>query len=212
MNHKFPFFNAERRGYHHGRLKDALIESARALISERGLGGFTLAEAAKRAGVTAAAPYRHFADRNDLMGELARRGFELFDARLLGAWDGGRPEARVALERMGRAYLAFAFAEPGLYVAMFNSPGRHGELPTSSAAHRAFEGLSHAVGTVLGPSGGVNGEARRLAFEIWSLAHGVAMLALAGHFDRARGDDPEAMLAHGSEALIEKALRRPAHP
>ena len=125
MIHKHPFFGHgpigyARRGYHHGRLKDALIEAARVLIAEHGPSGFTLAEAAKRVGVTGAAPYRHFADRNDLIGELARRGFELFGESLAGAWDEGKPDARIALKRMGRAYLAFARAEPGLYSAMFN--------------------------------------------------------------------------------------------
>src|SRR5579863_8692041 len=107
MIHKHPFFGhgpggLGRRGYHHGRLKDALIEAARILIAEHGPSGFTLAEAAKRVGVTGAAPYRHFGDS------------------LAGAWDEGKPDARIALRRMGRAYLAFARAEPGLYSAMFN--------------------------------------------------------------------------------------------
>ena len=101
MIHKHPFFGQSpfaegRRGYHHGRLKDALIEAARALIAENGPAGFTLAEAAKRVGVTGAAPYRHFADRNALIGELARRGFEIFGENLARAWDDGRPDARAA--------------------------------------------------------------------------------------------------------------------
>ena len=82
-------FCGGRRGYHHGRLKDALIEAARNLVAERGPAGFTLSEAAKRVGVTAAAPYRHFADRNALMSELAQRGFETFSDRLERAWDNG---------------------------------------------------------------------------------------------------------------------------
>src|ERR1039458_614777 len=110
---KHPLFDQARRGYHHGRLKDALIEAARSLIAQRGPNGFTLSEAAKLVGVTAAAPYRHFADRNELIGALARTGLVLFGDRLAKAWDDGRPEARVALRRMGRAYLAFATAEPG---------------------------------------------------------------------------------------------------
>src|ERR1019366_3478359 len=103
-----PFFAAAaRRGYHHGALKDALVEAARALIAERGAAGFTLAEAAKLAGVTPAAPYRHFNDRNALLGELARRGFEAFRARLDAAWGGGLPGPVAALWRMGEAYLDF---------------------------------------------------------------------------------------------------------
>src|SRR5579863_9437475 len=120
-NWKRGHWGPERRGYHHGGLKDALVEAARVLMAEHGPSGFTLAEAAKRVGVTAAAPYRHFADRRELLGELARRGFDLFGERLTGAWDEGRPDPRVALRRMGRAYLGFAAAEPGLYAAMFEN-------------------------------------------------------------------------------------------
>ena len=64
----------ERRGYHHGRLKDAVIEAARALVAERGLAEFTLAEAAKMVGVTGAAPYRHFVDRTELEGRQVFSG------------------------------------------------------------------------------------------------------------------------------------------
>lgn len=198
----------ERRGYHHGGLKDALVDAARALMAEHGLAGFTLAEAAKRVGVTAAAPYRHFADRKDLIGELARRGFDMFGERLAGAWDEGRPDARAALRRMGRAYLGFAVAEPGLYTAMFDN-ARSLSAPASLAvANRAFEGLSRAAAGVLVTAGGNPREVRRLALEIWALAHGTAMLTLAGHLDPARGDDPAAILDLGTEALIETALRR----
>ncbi len=204
--HGGPF--GERRGYHHGGLKDALVEAARALMAEHGPAGFTLAEAAKRVGVTAAAPYRHFADRQDLMGELARRGFDLFGERLAGAWDDGRPEPNAALKRMGRAYLNFATAEPGLYAAMFdNAKSLHGQAATY-VANKAFDGLTRAAAGVILAGGGNPAEIRRLALEIWALAHGTAMLTLAGHFDPARGDDPAAILEQGAEALIVTALRR----
>jgi AcrR family transcriptional regulator len=198
----------ERRGYHHGGLKEALVEAARALMTEHGPHGFTLSEAAKRVGVTAAAPYRHFADRRDLMSELARRGFDLFAERLTGAWDDGRPEPGTALKRMGRAYLNFATSEPGLYTAMFdNAKSLHGQA-AAFVANKAFDGLSRAVGGVIMAAGGNPADIRRLALEIWALAHGTAMLTLAGHFDSARGDDPVAILEQGADALITTALRR----
>ncbi len=197
-----------RRGYHHGGLKDALVEAARALMAEHGPAGFTLAEAAKRVGVTNAAPYRHFADRSDLMSELARRGFDLFAERLAGAWDEGRPDAYAALRRMGRAYLGFAAAEPGLYAAMFDSAKNLRGAAAFAVANKAFDGLSRAAAGVLAGAGGNPREARRLALEIWALAHGTAMLALGGHLDPARGDDPASVLDKGAEALIEAALRR----
>ena len=100
-NREHGFFGGERRGYHHGRLKQALVEAARTLVAERGPAGFTLAEAAKLVGVTSAAPYRHFSDRTALMGELARLGFELFAERLSQAWDDAQPDPVAAMLRMG---------------------------------------------------------------------------------------------------------------
>src|SRR5919112_6446791 len=94
---------AARRGYHHGNLREALLEGAKQLIGERGPHGFTLTEAARRAGVSPSAPYRHFKDREEVLAELCRRGFTLFSQRLQAAKDGTR-DAAEALHRMGPAY------------------------------------------------------------------------------------------------------------
>ena len=109
------------RGYHHGNLREALIQAALDLIAEKGPTGFTFAEAARSAGVSPAAPYRHFRDRDELLSDVAMRGFEMFAVALEKAWDDGRPDTQTAFERVGRAYLAFARAEPSYYSAMFES-------------------------------------------------------------------------------------------
>ena len=110
---------SDRRGYHHGNLKEALVEAARRFIAERGLGGFTLVDAARLVGVTPAALYRHFRGREDLVGEVAFRGFTDLAERLGRALRGdGTPLERFT--RMGEAYLAFAEQEPGFYAAMFS--------------------------------------------------------------------------------------------
>src|SRR5499425_2266448 len=96
------------RGYHHGNLKEALINAALDLIARKGPSGFTFADAARFAGVSPAAPYRHFRDRDELMANVALRGFTLFEAALTRAWNDGQPNASAAFERMGRAYLEFA--------------------------------------------------------------------------------------------------------
>src|SRR5438874_5761821 len=109
------------RGYHHGNLKEALLQAALGLIAEKGAAGFTFAEAARSAGVSPAAPYRHFRDRDELMASVALRGFAQFEAALARAWDEGRPEPFRAFERLGKAYLDFARKEPAYYSAMFES-------------------------------------------------------------------------------------------
>jgi AcrR family transcriptional regulator len=208
MDPKNSFFGS-RRGYHHGSLKDALVEAARRIISERGSAAFTLAEAAKLAGVTAAAPYRHFSDRQALMSELARRGFEMFDKRLSAAWDAGRPDPQRALLRMGTAYLAFARDEPGLYGAMFGNVGALAAPASGAAATKALEGLRQATSAVLRMSGGSEAAARKLAFEIWSLSHGIAMLVISGHLDPTRDKcDPAALLETATLSLVEGARHK----
>ncbi|MBL8590858.1 MAG: TetR/AcrR family transcriptional regulator [Methylobacteriaceae bacterium] len=208
MDRQSGFFGG-RRGYHHGRLKDALVEAARQLAAERGPSGFTLAEAAKLVGVTAAAPYRHFTDRNALMGELARRGFEQFADELAEAWDAGRPDPVAALRRMGEAYLAFARREPGLYAAMFGNVRTLDSPESGAAADRALDALRRAAQAVLAHYGATAGDSRALAFEIWSLSHGVAMLTVSGHLDPARaGCDPATILSGAAADIVAGAIRR----
>src|SRR5712672_3237450 len=120
------------RGYHHGNLKEALLQAALGLIAEKGAAGFTFADAARMAGVSPAAPYRHFRDRDELLSSIAQRGFEQFEAILTNAWDDGRPDTVTAFERVGKAYLAFAREEPAFYSAMFESG-----LPVGPPAGRA---------------------------------------------------------------------------
>src|ERR1700747_1893535 len=107
------------RGYHHGNLKEALLQAALGLIAEKGPAGFTFAEAARSAGVSPAAPYRHFRDRDELLANVARRGFEPFEAALKAALMDGLPNPSPAFERWGRASLGFARTEPAYYSAMF---------------------------------------------------------------------------------------------
>jgi AcrR family transcriptional regulator len=210
MKHGPSFFGGgDRRSYHHGRLKEALIEAALHLVSQHGPAGFTLADAAKLVGVTAAAPYRHFADRNALMEELTQRGFELFGQRLGEAWAEGRPDPGTAMTRMGMAYLAFARAEPGLYSAMFSNVKTLNAPEAGAAATQALELLRRASRTLLAWRGAPAGDERGLAFDIWSLSHGVAMLSLAGHLDPAfDGADPALILDRARGALIDAAVRR----
>lgn len=194
-----PFAGFCRRGYHHGNLKEALVEAARQLSAERGPYGFTLAEAARLAGVSPSAPYRHFRDREALMAELQRRGFAQFGARLATAAASGG--VREALTAMGGAYLAFAREEPGLYGAMFAwrdpTPG-DGVEPAESP----FAALVTAIARLL-PEGRDRGEARLLALEVWALSHGLAGLERAGMPAPGSGaPEPEAVLADAVARLL----------
>jgi len=135
-----------KRGYHHGNLRQALVEAALDLIAAQGPTGFTMAEAAKLADVSSAAPYRHFTNRDDLIAEVAAQGFDLFADLLDYAYDDGRPSPLAAFEAVGRAYLAFARKHPGHYVAMFESGVSPGQSPDlARAAERANRILLRAA-------------------------------------------------------------------
>jgi len=186
-------FGDEERGrrrdsYHHGNLREVLIEAARALIAERGTAGFSFAEAARAAGVSAAAPYRHFRDRNALVAEVARLGFERFTADLERAWNGGRPDPVAALENCGRAYLAFARRDPAAYAAMFETGfALEEDAALLAASERAFAVLRRASDAVCalhrGP--GARPPGLMVALHIWAMAHGIASL-FVGRLDAAR--------------------------
>jgi AcrR family transcriptional regulator len=191
----------KKRGYHHGNLREALIEAALRLIGEKGPAGFTVAEAARVAGVSPAAPYRHFRDRDELMADIARRGFESFGAALRAAWDGGRPNPREAFNRVGRAYLAFARNEPATYSAMFESglpfkshPGLH------QASEEAFAILRDSCEAIIAAMPGTRKPpVMMVALHIWAQSHGIASLF-------ARGDEARRPTPMSPEELLEAGI------
>ena len=189
------------RGYHHGNLKEALVRAALQLIAEKGPAGFTFAEAARFAGVSPAAPYRHFRDRDELLADVARRGFEQFAAALEEAWDGGRPEPSAAFERLGKAYLEFARTEPAYYSAMFEAGI---PLEGSSGADRGRRPRLRGDPLGVGEDDRAHSAGRRppalmMALHIWSLSHGIASLF-------GRGDAGRRKLPMTAEELLEAGV------
>jgi len=172
----------QRRGYHHGNLKEVLVEAARQLIAQRGTEGFSLTEAARLAGVSAAAPYRHFRDREALLAEVARSGYEHFSEQLAEAWNEGRPTPLTAFANMGRAYLEFAREEPASYAAMFEAGLSVDEWPElKSAADTAFNILSGACAGIarsLPPEKRPPGDL--MSLHVWAISHGIATLFSEG--------------------------------
>ncbi len=168
----------ERRGYHHGNLREALIDAAVELIAAKGPAGFTIAEAARLAGVSPAAPYRHFRDADALLAEVALRGFDLFTQRLTAAWNKGRPDPVRAFEDLGRAYLAFARQEPAYYAAMFDSNVAIDAHPDLQAAgDRAFGVLRDAADVIAASAPrDRRPPALMIALHVWAMAHGIASL------------------------------------
>jgi AcrR family transcriptional regulator len=171
-----------KRGYHHGNLRQALVDAALRLIADLGPQGFTLSEAAKAADVTPAAVYRHFAGRDDLIAEVARQGYDIFAALMEFAYNDGKPSALAAFEATGRAYLAFARKYPGHYQAMFESGlnlNAHPDLAmvASRARHvleRAATRLSEHIPPAKRPPPSM------FSAHIWAMSHGVVELFTRG--------------------------------
>lgn len=192
---------SERRGYHHGQLRTALVEAARRLIAERGPAGFTLSDAAKLAGVSPAAPYRHFRDRQALLVEVAKQGFEALGQRLAAA---GRSEGD-GFAAMGKAYLAFARDEPAFYAAMFNTGRSEGAVSTGDD-DPGFALLRQAIAKVLGDDDPAR--VQQAAVLVFALTHGLASLVAAAPATVPGGvGDPEAALQVGVEALLHGLTR-----
>ena len=189
------------RGYHHGNLKEALLEAALNLIAQKGAAGFTFADAARMAGVSPAAPYRHFRDRDELLSSIAQRGFEQFETALAQAWDDGRPDTVTAFERVGKAYLAFAREEPAHYAAMFETHIAFDAYPgLLSASEHSFAILRQAADRLTAtlprdrrpPS-------LMMALHVWALSHGIASLFV-------RADPSRRKLPMSPEELLEAGV------
>ncbi|ATI42223.1 TetR family transcriptional regulator [Pacificitalea manganoxidans] len=188
-----------KRGYHHGNLRAALIDAALGLIEEKSPQGFTLSEAAKAAGVTPAAVYRHFQGRDDLLAEIALQGYEIFADLMDYAYETGQPSDLASFEATGRAYLAFARRYPGHYMAMFESGlsvNRTPELARASARARdvlekAAAGLSAHIPPEKRPP------AAMFSAHIWAMSHGVVELFARGAPGGQAPFPPEDLLESG---------------
>ena len=163
------------RGYHHGNLRQALLDAALALIEAGEEQGVSLRTVAARAGVSNAAPYRHFKDREALMAAVATIGFERLRESLRRARESAGEGAE--LPAMATAYLAFASKNIGLYRVMFTE--NHLAIRFDDGLARsstvAFQELQDVVSARL-PATCAEGEAKRVATAIWAGLHGTALL------------------------------------
>ncbi len=192
-----------KKSYHHGELKQALVDAARALVHDRGESGFSLSDACRRAGVSTAAPYRHFADKHEILGEVAAQGFIDMTDRSRAETQRhplGSTERIIAL---GRVYFNFAVAEPALFRMMFGQkPGtaEHGNL-----TERGRDCFAYVVQEVVSfcDANRIEGNAQLIALQLWTLVHGAASLTIDGDYAKvAPGVDVEKLIALAAERLL----------
>jgi AcrR family transcriptional regulator len=188
---------AKEGRYHHGDLRTALIDAAIDVIAERGVRGFSLAETTRRLGVTTAAPYRHFTDRDELLAAVAVRALGVLAAMLGEGADAGETPAETPGERlaaMAGAYVRFAAGQRPLFEALFNSgldKSRYPEL------QRAWEPVDALLTVVLEVCAGDAEAADALADAVEASAHGYATLFIDGEY----GEGPDAVNAAAARAV-----------
>jgi len=166
-----------KRPYHHGNLREALLDAAERLLEREGAGALALRRIARDAGVSHAACYHHFDGREALLRGLATRGFESFGGALGRATEGR--EGMAAFAEMGVAYVGFAADHPALFRLLFGpeAAARQIHPEVSAAAETAFGGLLR-MAREAGP--GDEAEVRRRALSAWAVVHGLASLLVDG--------------------------------
>jgi AcrR family transcriptional regulator len=189
--------------YHHGDLKAALVDGAIELIAERGVRGFSLAELSRRAGVTVAAPYRHFADRDELLAAVGVRALHAFRDALAGDCDAGELDASVSPERraaaMVRGYVVFAAEQRPLFEVLFNANLDKSRFPELRQAWEPVDDLIEGGVHALCP--GDEEAAAALGDALEAVAHGHAMLLLDGSYGDAPGTVQEVASRAANAAL-----------
>jgi AcrR family transcriptional regulator len=193
--------------YHHGNLRAELVRAAVELAREKGEAGVVLREVARRTGVSHNAAYRHFADREQLLAEVAGEAFAGLSAamarRVVAVTEAGTPQerARARLREIGRAYVEYALAEPGLFAVAFAAPAVTGEMVDADPYTQLGQALDELVDV------GVMDPSRRPGAETvcWSAVHGFAVLNLDGPLRELSAAEREAEL-EGMLATVERGL------
>jgi len=195
--------------YHHGALREALLQAAERVLERDGLSGLTLRAVAREAGVSHAAPTHHFGDLTGLLSELAAVGFRQFNAAMASACDTAATPLARALARP-KAYVAYAQAHPGMYSIMFRTERLDYSRPSlHEAAEASFAGLANAIGMMrqeqISEDSLTLNQGAAIA-RAWSMVHGFTMLLLDGRLEDIMGRLPEGTTP---ERLFEAMLVAP---
>lgn len=173
---------SRKKKYHHGDLKEQLLEAVRQLIERDGPDGWSIAEACRLAGVSTAAPYKHFKDRDEILVGVVLSGMARMGEAMQAAADAHKPGDPMRIVALGKAYITFARAEPGVFALMFGMAGTHGDTPDVAEQGRGkYDIVLRVVAEHLGRSTD-DAEVNARAYALWTAVHGHSFIAL---FDRA---------------------------
>ena len=167
----------EKTGYHHGDLRAALVEATRQLIEEKGIDHFSVSDACRRAGVSTAAPYKHFKNKGEMINAVMLQSMDRHKNEMLAAL---APHPEGSLERiraLGRNYVGFAMREPGIFLLRFG----HNDGPQlpelEEMGQDTYDIVQNEVAKILGEPG-VTDKVKQRSFMLWSFVHGLSMLSM----------------------------------
>ena len=189
--------------YHHGDLREALIAATRRLVMERGAENFTLADACRVAGVTTAAPYRHFRSKQEILEEIVSRGFEELTRRAMAVIAEKGPGTLGAIIAMGQTYVAFAVSETALFRLMFGQdPALKTAAHVAGTGHACFANLIEQI-TLYCRKNRVRGDAQEIAMRLWTFVHGAASLMIdKDYLEMAPQLDVNSLIANAAPGLL----------
>jgi AcrR family transcriptional regulator len=169
-----------RKAYHHGSLRETLVEKAVELLRKEGFEALTLRGVARAAEVSQAAPYRHFADRRALLGAVAENGFARLGQEMMAAVQEG--QGRAGFKGFAVAYVKFAMANPAQYRLMFGPEvANHSDLPSlQQASHGVLGFVAEGVRRLQGAGLVREGDPWSMAVGLWATLHGLVMIYLDG--------------------------------
>lgn len=193
----------EKGRYHHGDLREALIAATLQLIIQRGAENFTLADACRAAGVSTAAPYKHFANRDEILAVVVERAFDQLATDAVNAAQSRGEGTIEGIIAMGIAYVRFARNQAPLFRLMF---GQHPELKKQHRVHEegqsCFEAVTRQVQRYCEVHS-IDADAMQIHMRLWTFVHGVASLLIDGDYDVIYpGFDYERMIAETTPHLL----------
>ncbi len=200
------------RAYHHGDLPAAALDEVAAILRERGLGGVSLREVARRAGVSHSAPTHHFGSKAGLLTAFATQGYERLAAEVLGEVGNARPaDGAEMLAAIGRGYVRFAMRHPEQFGVMFRPELLDPQDAALVAASDAAYALLRATVDRCRLEGLLDGaDPETVAVAAWSLVHGLASLWLSGRMEgRIAETDPDHLAAAVCALFVSRVLPRP---
>ncbi len=192
-----------KAGYHHGDLRAGLIEATRRLVEEKGPDGFSVSDACRLAGVSTAAPYKHFKDKNEMLVEVVLEGMARHRENMLAALEGVPEGSPKRVTAIGKEYVGFALREPGVFRLKFGGfTDRLDDDRLQQAGEQTFGILLREVAACLGEED-ITQEVRRRGFMLWSFVHGLSFILYDRRTSAMGGEiDIDALLSDMSERVL----------